>query len=124
MQILLKQSDIETAIKEHIHRMGVTMPINEINFTAGRGAGGLTAEIDVGEVTDQPKTVNTVREAAPEKTVKAAEPVKAATQVAPAPENNDAEPAGEGQDDEPPFVPDAKAANEVSEPAEKKSLFS
>jgi hypothetical protein len=48
MKITLQQSEIEQAIREHVQNMGMNMPINSIDFTAGRGASGITADLDLG----------------------------------------------------------------------------
>lgn len=52
MQILLKQREIEAALKLYVASQGinVTNKTFEINFTASRGTAGLTAEIDITEV--------------------------------------------------------------------------
>lgn len=49
MQIILKQRDIEQAVKAYIEAQGIKTAGKtiEIGFTAGRGSTGLTAEIEL-----------------------------------------------------------------------------
>jgi len=47
LQIQLVQSEIENAIREYVLNMGITSPINEVNFTAGRSGAGITAAIEI-----------------------------------------------------------------------------
>lgn len=53
MEIKLKQADIEAAIKAHLVRMGITRPVTEMNFIAGRRGAGTVVEIEVSD-TDLP----------------------------------------------------------------------
>jgi len=48
MNITLQQSELESAIREHIANMGIKLPVNDITFTATRGATGITADVEVG----------------------------------------------------------------------------
>lgn len=52
MQIIIKQRDIEQAIRGYIAAQGINLAGKsvEINFTAGRKEAGLTAEIDIEDV--------------------------------------------------------------------------
>lgn len=47
MQIQLKQTEIETAIRNYIAAIGLTMPVGEISFTAARNPSGMTAEVEI-----------------------------------------------------------------------------
>jgi hypothetical protein len=47
MQITLKQSHIEAAIRDFVAKAGITFDVDEINFTAGRGKDGLIATVDL-----------------------------------------------------------------------------
>lgn len=47
MQISLKQSHIEAAIRDFVAKAGITFDVDEINFTAGRGKDGLIATVDL-----------------------------------------------------------------------------
>ena len=49
MQIQLKQSDIEQAIKNYVAAIGVNREVSEINFTMGRKTTGLLADIEVSD---------------------------------------------------------------------------
>ena len=49
MQISLRQVEIEKAVVDYIADQGITIAKKEVtvNFTAGRGAAGLSAEINI-----------------------------------------------------------------------------
>lgn len=47
MKIQFDQSEIEAAIKERIQGLGNLTQIGNIDFTAGRGSSGITAEMEV-----------------------------------------------------------------------------
>lgn len=66
MQIQLKQSEIETAIRSYIRAIGLSMPVGEISFTAARGPSGMTAEVEILENTTdlQESTAPAVKETA------------------------------------------------------------
>lgn len=49
MQMTLKQAHIEAAIRDFVAKAGITFPVEEMNFTAGRGKDGLTATIDMAD---------------------------------------------------------------------------
>lgn len=106
MQIQLRQSEIETAIKQYITSMGIPRAIDSIAFTASRGNAGILAEIEIVEA----------------ETPVAETPVKAVVEavkvVKPAPEKT-AEKAADAKAEEP-----ATKEAEKSAPAEAKSLFS
>lgn len=55
MQIHLKEADLKMAVKDFIKKMGVSRPVNEIDFTATRGADGVltTVELSTDSVSDQ-----------------------------------------------------------------------
>jgi hypothetical protein len=99
MQITLNQNDIEQAIRQYVTKMGITRPIDEINFTQTRTGGvKIGAEIELID----PDTVNTseAKPAANESTprsVKAVEKVEEPKQEAseevteePAPQEDEA----------------------------------
>ena len=60
MQIILKQRDIELALKGYIAAQGIILANKtvEINFTAGRKESGISAEVDIDEIMPI-STVNT-----------------------------------------------------------------
>lgn len=62
MQILLKQPDIEQAIRDYIKNSGITRPVTSIDFTATRGPAGIQAEIQLNSLSAV--AVNTVPAAA------------------------------------------------------------
>lgn len=47
MQISLKQSHIEQALRDYVAKAGITFNVDDINFTAGRGKDGLIAAIEL-----------------------------------------------------------------------------
>lgn len=47
MQITLKQSHIEQALRDYVAKAGITFNVDDISFTAGRGKDGLTAAIEL-----------------------------------------------------------------------------
>lgn len=49
MQIILKQRDIEQALHNYLKHMGINLANKTVtmDFTAGRGAAGISAEIDI-----------------------------------------------------------------------------
>ena len=56
MQVTLKQSEIEVALKNYIQAMGINLAGKSIDvaFTAGRKEAGISAELDINE-TGQPQ---------------------------------------------------------------------
>lgn len=52
MNITLKQREIEVALRRYIASLGIDAEIDDVEFTAGRGAAGITAEISIGGLTD------------------------------------------------------------------------
>lgn len=125
MQIQLNQNDIETAVRNYVSAMGISRPIDEIQFNVSRKGGqSIEAEIDLADCTGGARPQPSV-------SGQTSEPVKTGTQPAaePAPEK-DEEPE---QAEEPaPFTPDEEASNdgegeqEEEAPAAEggKSLFS
>lgn len=98
MQIQLKQSHIEAAIRAYVAKAGIQFPVDEINFTAGRGKDGLTATIEMEDpfVDDVPAPVGKT-------------PRKAKPEPAPEPEaiaEPEPEPVPETGEQAPPFDPD------------------
>lgn len=60
MQILFRQNEIESAIQKQVSLLCPGSEVSSIAFTAGRGATGMTAEVDVvlqGEPLDAPEPV-------------------------------------------------------------------
>lgn len=47
MQILFRQNEIESAIQKQVSQLCPGSEVSSITFTAGRGATGMTAEVDV-----------------------------------------------------------------------------
>ena len=47
MQIHLKEADLKTAVKDFIKKMGVSRPVDEIDFTATRGADGVLTTVEL-----------------------------------------------------------------------------
>lgn len=82
MQIQLKQQEIETALVNYVRDQGINLSNKkvEVNFTAGRGASGLTAEIDIEEAaikvppSGEIHRTATVQDAPVEKVVEAQDP--------------------------------------------------
>lgn len=96
MQIQLKQPEIQAALRMYVASQGINLSgkVVDISFTAGRGANGLAAEINIDEATGQlpdfaPEVIVptlTVVSAAdpvpqPEADEAAPEPVKATTSL-------------------------------------------
>lgn len=48
MQFIMKQAEIEVAVRQYVAKMGINAPIDEVSFTATRGADGITASIEIG----------------------------------------------------------------------------
>lgn len=75
MQIHLNQDDIEQAIKSYVSAMGVSRPVEEINFTVKRADGqSITAEIELENLSN--KSTSNVAPIKPETPEKVAEPVE------------------------------------------------
>lgn len=55
MQIQLKQPEIQAALRMYVASQGINLTGKtvDISFTAGRGANGLAAEINIDEATSQ-----------------------------------------------------------------------
>ena len=147
MQITLKQQHIETAIKAYVAKAGIAFPVEEINFTAGRGSAGMTATIDVEDPfaldtpDDAPQIDDTRPQASKPKAVanvsKVNDKPKALSKTAPEPVTENADPTPDPAADdtppeatkteEPPFTTDeneeAGEAAELPEPKPKASLF-
>lgn len=47
MNLNLKQPEIELAIRSHLEKQGLALPISHIEFTKGRGLNSLTAEVTI-----------------------------------------------------------------------------
>lgn len=130
MQITLKQQHVEAAIKAYVAKAGIQFPVENIDFTNGRGKDGLTATIemedpflaDVPEPVSKPKpaTTRTMEARGSENSM----PTESKKEPAPEPEQvetPDPEPeAKEDQKEEPAFVPDeTEEAFEAPEPETK-----
>lgn len=50
MQITLKQTELEVAVRDYIENMGINH-VGEISFSATRGAEGITTTVEVGKKT-------------------------------------------------------------------------
>lgn len=134
MQITLKQQHVEAAIKAYVAKAGIQFPVENIDFTNGRGKDGLTATIEMEDpfLVDVPEPVGKTPRSqsfSKRETVAAEEPKE---ESAPEPEQTEApEPEPEAKTEEPPFVPDETKEEEAFEapapaPEKKKasSLFS
>ncbi len=119
MQIQLKQQHIEAAVRAYVAKAGIQFPVEEINFTAGRGKDGLTATIEMEDpfLADVPEPVRTSKpKPAATRTMEArgnenAMPSEPAEEPVPEAETPDPEP--EAKTEEPPFVPDETQEEEA-----------
>jgi hypothetical protein len=59
MQILLKQAEIEAALRQYIGHQGINLSgkVITVDFTAGRGATGLSAEMHINDKAEEPVQV-------------------------------------------------------------------
>lgn len=134
MQITLNQQHLEAAVKAYVAHAGIKFPVEDVNFTAGRGKDGMTATINVQDpfTLDVPATTPRADEASDNvRTMEArsSAPQKAETKPAPKtdpkrePEVSEpvsnAEPA---KQEAPAFSPEEDGAEEA--PKAKASLFS
>lgn len=62
MRITLIQNEIEVALKEYVANQGISISNKEIeiDITAGRGANGITASLDIVEVAKKNPSVEVV----------------------------------------------------------------
>ena len=62
MRITLIQDEIEVALKEYVANQGISISNKEIeiDITAGRGANGITASLDIVEVAKKKASVEVV----------------------------------------------------------------
>ncbi|WP_289100968.1 hypothetical protein [uncultured Marinobacter sp.] len=122
IQIQLSQADIEAAIRDYLVKVGMTSPVDTINFTVSR-KGGQTIEAGIDLSPEEASTAPVTE--APKEPVKRAPKAKAEPIQAPDPAEAEPEPAVT----EPPFDPDTPdtekaAANEETDEAPRgKSLF-
>lgn len=121
MEIHLNQADIETAIKRYVAEMGISRPIDNVDFTVRR-QGGNTVEAEIKMVDPSTEARTADQAAGTDSTTGAPTESKPATD-----QTEEAEP--EPAKTEPPFEPDADADavndSEEEEPtSESKSLFS
>lgn len=63
MNITLNQTEIEKALRNFIIDMGVTAEVHKIQFTAGRGSTGITAELALDEEASEVPSAPEVEEA-------------------------------------------------------------
>lgn len=47
MKVTLGQAELDQAILDYVRKMGVSRPIDDMQFTAGRRGNGITVEIDI-----------------------------------------------------------------------------
>lgn len=139
MQIIIKQSEIEVAVKNYIAGLGINLAGKdvEVSFTAGRKEDGLSASLDIVDA-----TLGTVVSVPPKPVIEAAAPaavVQAISQTSPAktvhvsraqavdPEPVQAQEFAEDPNSTQPEAPvaEVEAANDVEvQPAKKvNSLF-
>jgi len=124
MQIQLNQNDIETAVRNYVSAMGISRPIDEIQFNVSRKGGqSIEAEIDLADCTGGARPQPSV-------SGQTSEPVNTGTQPAAEPAPEKAE-ESEQAEDPAPFTPDEEASNDGEEGQEDapaaeggKSLFS
>ena len=66
MRIQLRQTEIEEALQQYIANQGINLAgkVVEIGFTASRSADGLTADVDITNVTDSVKPTQAIPRAA------------------------------------------------------------
>lgn len=50
MQLQLKQTELETAVREYIVNMGISRPVGKVKFTATRGNEGILTEVELDEL--------------------------------------------------------------------------
>ena len=72
MQITIKQVELETALKNYIRKMGITVPVSDIKFTASRSEDQIITHIELGEAEEAPPeqetpTLEVVKDADPRK---------------------------------------------------------
>lgn len=127
MQIQLKQSDVEQAIKNYVAAVGITREVSDINFTMGRKSSGLVADIEVSDTDIRVSTkgchVPPMGQPIPNDKVKVE--VVGVTGETDAPDDH-AETVTESVEDTPPFDTDSDNEEETSEaeaPSGKASLF-
>lgn len=62
MRIQLRQTEIEEALQQYIANQGINLTgkVVEIGFTASRSADGLTADVDITNVTDSAKPTQAI----------------------------------------------------------------
>lgn len=140
MIITLKQQHIEAAIKAYVAKAGIAFPIEEVNFTAGRGKDGMTATIEMQDPFAELLDAAIEPEPAKKETTKKAETKKKESRAEPEPaqdkdEDEDEDALVEEQiaaekpspfDEAPPFSAEEEEsmAPAKKEKKEKTSLFS
>jgi hypothetical protein len=50
MQFTMKQSELITAVKDYVAKIGINCQVTEVDFTATRGADGIITTIDIGDL--------------------------------------------------------------------------
>lgn len=119
MQITLKQQHVEAAIKAYVAKAGIQFPVENIDFTNGRGKDGLTATIEMEDpfLADVPEPVGKPRAEKPAPmpdTNKTPEPKQEPVRDSEESETPEPEPeTKETQKEEPPFVPDETKEEEA-----------
>lgn len=137
MQITLNQQHLEAAVKAYVAKAGIVFPVEDVNFTAGRGRDGMTATVNVEDpfaAVGNDSDSNTPEPAKASKgpnvsTPQKAEPVKEAKSEPAPKEEPKAEVKDEPKQEAPAFSPDEEEASAAEEPkaepkAAKASLFS
>ncbi len=112
MQITLKQQHVEAAIKAYVAKAGIQFPVENIDFTNGRGKDGLTATIEMEDpfLDDVPAPTRSQPKASKPGPVEEPEPEPAKE---PVPEAETPDPEPEAKTEEPPFVPDETQEEEA-----------
>lgn len=88
MQITIKQDELEVAVRDYVKKLGLNLPVGEIDFTAARSQGGqIVTEITLApmEQAPAPEVTGKIHEAKADlRTVKSgkSEPEPAAEEVA------------------------------------------
>lgn len=109
MRINLEQPDVEKAIALYLKSIGVTAPVSEIKFKAGRGDSGMSTTITVSD--PQPRSEDTV-------------PSRGAQEPAEEPKEPDAPEAPEANEEVDDTSEEESPATNADEEQSSESLFS
>jgi hypothetical protein len=80
MQLQLKQTELESAVREYIVNMGISRPVGKVKFTATRGNEGILTEVELDDLNATAPVVTLVEDAPDQEQipdpVKVVEPAK------------------------------------------------